>query len=194
MTEAEMQRLSREAHETWGLSYYHVMPKIIKKFDLKIGAELGVAFAGHSEFMLKKTELELLYSVDPYNIEYNNTDGYHLNGRAFTQDEYEELNTFAQVRLARFDERNKFLRMTTHEAFGYFHYNRIELDFVFIDARHRFEDIYTDIFLYKNVVRKGGILSGHDYGHESYPGIKEAVDHFYGKVNTEAGNIWWIQL
>lgn len=194
MKSAELERISEEANHSWGKAYYHVMPKIINKYGLKVGAELGVAFGGHSEIMLKKTELKLLYSVDPYNIEYNNTDGYHINGQAFTQEEYEQLNEFAQVRLARFLDRNKFLRMSSHEAFGYFHYNKIELDFVFIDARHRFEDIYADIFLFKNVVRKGGILSGHDYDHESYPGIKQAVDLFFENVNTEDGNILWVKL
>jgi len=195
MSASEMERLSKEAHHTWGLSYYHVLPRLIKNMGYKVGAELGVAFGGHSEAMLKKTEMDLLYSVDPYNKEYNNTDGYAtVNGTAFTQDEYEDLNMFAQVRLARFGERNKFLRMSTHEAFGFFHYNNIKLDFVFIDARHRFEDIYTDLFLYRNVVRKGGMMSGHDYGHESYPGIKQAVDHYFGKVNTEDGNVWWIEV
>lgn len=188
--------MSKGAESGWGLSYYHVLPKLINENNYKVGAEIGVAYGGHSEAILKNTKVERLYSIDPYSLEHDNTDGYtRPNGVNFTQAEYEELNAFAQTRLRKlFDWRSVFIRLSGHAAFSYFHYNNILLDFVFIDARHRYEDLYTDILLWKKVVRVGGIISGHDYGHESYPGIKLAVDQWFDKVNVEDGNVWWVKL
>jgi hypothetical protein len=37
------------------------------------------------------------------------------------------------------------------------------LDFVYLDGDHRFPYIAEDIFFWWNKVKKGGILSGHDY-------------------------------
>lgn len=186
--------MSQGAEDGWGKAYYHVLPKIINERNYLTGAELGVAYGGHSEAILKNTFVKKLYAVDPYTLLLDNTDGYTLpSGGNFTQKEYEELNAFAQTRLRK-TGRCEFLRLSSTAAFSYFYEKNIILDFVFIDARHRFEDLFTDIFLYKQLIRKGGIISGHDYGHESYPGIKQAVDYWFEDVNIEDGNIWWTEL
>lgn len=195
----DLVKMSADAERGWGREYYHVIPSLINKFGYKVGAEIGVAYGGHSEAILRNTGVQTLYSIDPYSLEHDNTDGYTLpNGQWFTQKEYEELNAFAQTRLFKVaKERSKFLRLSSHAAFSYF-CNKIELDFVFIDARHRYEDLYTDIYLWKDVIRKGGMISGHDYNHESYPGIKRAVDEWFPStiktVHVEDGNVWWVKL
>lgn len=191
--------LAKGGDDGWGKSYYHVLPKLINENGFKTGAEIGVAYGGHSEAILKNTEIETLYSIDPYGIEYNNTDGFSWkDGRHFTQADYEELHAFALTRLRKqFGGRSQFIRLSSHAAFAHF-MNKIELDFVFIDARHTYEDLYTDIYLWKEVIRKGGIISGHDYNHPSYPGIKKAVHDWFPmsikKVNIEDGNVWWVRL
>ncbi len=192
----ELLQMSKSAQAGWGNLYYHVIPKIINDNNYKIIAEVGVAYGGHSESILLKTKASRLYSIDPYSLEHNNTDGYtRPNGQNFTQKEYEELHAFAQTRLTRAGgDRSVFMRYSGHAAFAHFHKYNIKFDLVFIDARHTYEDLYTDIYLYKSLVRQGGVISGHDYGHESYPGIKEAVDEWFDKVNVEDGNVWWVKL
>jgi len=192
----DLVEMSKGAEDGWGKAYYHVLPKLINEKKFRIGAELGVAYGGHSEAILKNSFINTLYSVDPYTLEHDNTDGYTLpNGKNFTQKEYEELNGFAQTRLRKlFGNRSVFLRLSSHAAFSYFYANNIILDFAFIDARHRYEDLFTDIYLYKSLIRKGGMISGHDYGHESYPGIKQAVDYWFNDVHVEDGNVWWTEL
>jgi len=189
-------QMSRGAEIGWGKAYYHVLPKLINANNYKVGVEIGVAYGGHSDAILKNTNIQKLYSIDPYSLEHDNTDGYTLpNGVNFTQKEYEELNAFAETRLKhKYHDRSEFIRLSGHAAFSHFHFKNIWLDVVFIDARHRYEDLYTDIFLWKQRVRSGGIISGHDYGHESYPGIKQAVDQWFDKVNVEDGNVWWVKL
>jgi hypothetical protein len=57
------------------------------------------------------------------------------------------------------------------------------LDFVFIDAGHRYEEVKADIEAWFPKVRKGGIVSGHDYVKYSDFGVIEAVDEFAKKHN-----------
>jgi len=56
--------------------------------------------------------------------------------------------------------------------------------------------LYADLNQWAKTIRIGGMISGHDYGHESYPGIKEAVDRVFGveNVNTGDGFVWWVKL
>jgi len=177
----------------WGPLYYHVMPRIINHFGFTVGAEIGVAFGGHACAILDNTEIKRLYCVDPYTLVFPNTDGYSLpNGQHFTQKEYEELYLLAERRINRErGPRGELIRETSHAAWAMI---RGKLDFVFIDARHTYEDLYTDIHIWRQRVRPGGIVAGHDYDHPSYPGIKKAVDEIFGKVNLEDGYVWWTQI
>lgn len=53
------------------------------------------------------------------------------------------------------------------------------LDFVYIDADHRYVNVVEDINAWFGKVRKGGIISGHDYcRYLDYFGVIEAVDEF----------------
>lgn len=60
--------------------------------------------------------------------------------------------------------------------------NNIEdesLDFVYIDADHHYENVRDDINAWFRKVRKGGIVSGHDYcRYQDYFGVIEAVNEF----------------
>jgi hypothetical protein len=183
-------QMSAQAEQGWGNTYYHVMPKLIKEREFKVGAEIGVAYGGHAVAMFK-AGLERLYAVDPYQPDWSGTDGYTLpDGKTFGVKEYEELYLHALHRLRKAENPIDLLRMTSHEAFAVVNE---KLDFVFIDAKHTYENLYTDILLWKSLVRKGGIVAGHDYDHPSYPGIKQAVHAHFDKVNIEDGYVWWIE-
>lgn len=182
--------MSKSAEEGWGKSYYHVMPRIINERGLKVGAEIGVAYGGHSEAILRNTKVERLYTVDPYQPDMFGTDGYSLpDGKNFGKDEYEELYLHALHRIRRAGGID-LLRMTSAEAWSVID---CKLDFVFIDAKHTFESLNTDIFLWKQRVRKGGIIAGHDFDHPSYPGIRKAVLNHFKKVTIEDGFVWWTE-
>jgi len=44
---------------------------------------------------------------------------------------------------------------------------KLEPDFVFIDGDHSYDAVKLDILTWKPRIKKGGILSGHDFGAES---------------------------
>lgn len=192
-----IKNMARDADENWGKLYYHVLEGIINKEGFTTGAEIGVAFGGHADHMLTNCPgLKKLYCVDPYTPDYNSTDGYALvQGEPFGPTEYEELYLHALHRLRRFDYRQELIRQSSHEAWATVLFDELDpeekLDFVFIDGRHTFGDVMADIELWSKLVRKGGIIAGHDYNHPSYPGVTRAVNVSFQFINTEDGFVWW---
>lgn len=80
----------------------------------------------------------------------------------------------------------KALRLKSAEAAELFPEQYFDL--VFIDADHSYESIKQDIHLWKPLVRKGGILSGHDYkagGKFPFWGVKVAVDEIFASEEIE---------
>lgn len=57
------------------------------------------------------------------------------------------------------------------------------LDFVFIDAAHDYDNVKADINAWYPKVKLGGIIAGHDYNSEHFPGTKKAVDEFFTGKN-----------
>lgn len=203
--------MAKEADENWGKLYYHVLAGIINKEGFTTGAEIGVAFGGHADYMLNNCPgLKKLYCVDPYTPDYNSTDGYALPeslltdnggvdalqaGKKFGEVEYEELYLHALHRLRRHGYRHELIRMSSHEAWATVLFDELDpeekLDFVFIDGRHTFGDVMADIELWRKIVRPGGIIAGHDYKHPSYPGVTRAVNGSFQFINQEDGFVWW---
>ena len=186
-------KMSKGAEDGWGKAYYHVIPKLINDNDYRYGAEIGVAYGGHSEAILKNTNVVKLYSIDPYQPDWLGTDGYSMNGKNFGFAEYEELYLHALHRLRKYGDRSVFIRDTGHAAWSTIDE---QLDFIFIDAKHTYNDLFADISQWLFKLKEGGIMCGHDYGHESYPGIKQAVDKLFGasNINTGDGFVWWVKL
>jgi predicted O-methyltransferase YrrM len=68
-------------------------------------------------------------------------------------------------------------------------YEDESIDFCFIDGSHEYEDVKADILAYLPKVKKGGILSGHDYD-RIWSGVIQAVDEVLGNVEVLNGS--WI--
>lgn len=64
-----------------------------------------------------------------------------------------------------------------------------KVDMVFIDGDHRYNTVNRDIDTALHLLRPGGILAGHDYGHPLWTGVKKAVDERFD-VDTEE-SIWF---
>ena len=69
------------------------------------------------------------------------------------------------------------------------HYEDESLDFIFIDAAHDYESVKKDIAAWFPKIKKGGIISGHDYSW--CEGVREAVNEFFqGKEIYENEGCW----
>lgn len=66
-------------------------------------------------------------------------------------------------------------------------------DFVFIDANHTYDDVRADILAWLPKVKPGGILAGHDYSPEMFPGVCKAVDELLPERRV-AGVVWRVDV
>ena len=68
-------------------------------------------------------------------------------------------------------------------------------DMAYLDAGHTYKEVKDDIEAWLPLVEKHGIIAGHDYDDPQFPGVKEAVDEFFGAniVNSE-NHVWWVRV
>ena len=66
-------------------------------------------------------------------------------------------------------------------------------DFIYIDGIHQYENVKQDIINYLPMVKKGGVIGGHDYG-PSWPGVRQAVDEMFGQPDKVFKDTSWIKF
>jgi hypothetical protein len=167
------------------------IPKIINEYGYKIGVEIGVAYGGHSESILKNTNIEKLYGIDPY----FNYEGYEGDGQCKEQNVMDDIYNFVKKRLSFYDGRYVLIRELSNVAVKEF--SDESLDFVYIDGNHFEEYFKQDVNNWYPKIKKGGILCGHDYEHYFFPEITNYVNFFSKNLNLELFNlgthVWMIK-
>ncbi len=68
------------------------------------------------------------------------------------------------------------------------------IDVCWIDAGHTEEEVDADIKAWLPKVKKGGIISGHDYLPNTWMGVVAAVDKTFGKPDGVEDWIWWVKV
>lgn len=63
------------------------------------------------------------------------------------------------------------------------------LAFVFIDAAHDYDNVYTDIAAWNPKLTKGGWIGGDDYT-TIWPGVVKAVDTFFKSPEKWSWDSW----
>lgn len=126
------------------------LPELFHEMGFKVGVEIGVAKGKFSRVLCSKGAK--LYAVDPY----QSYDDYDTDGNQARLD-YELKQ--ARHRMKGYD--CEFIRKTSMEAVKDFKDGSI--DFVYIDGHHGFKYVTEDIFEWSKKVKKGGIISGHDF-------------------------------
>ncbi len=117
----------------WGRAY-PLWCSIIRQQNLRVGAEVGVAFGGHSEAILNNTEVRKLYSVDMFRHDPN-----YMDPLNYPQERFEELFRFVQARLAKFGNRCEIVHVESAAAAAVV---PAELDFVYLDANHSYDGVF----------------------------------------------------
>ncbi len=126
------------------------------------------------------------WGIDNFN---HNESGYHRkltkkiwNGAYFKACSY--MTFYSSV---------KILRMKSSDASKLF--RKGDLDMVFIDASHDYDSVVEDIKCWEPLIRKGGIISGHDYTRKKW-GVNKAVNDIYKdrEIKELPGTIWYVEL
>lgn len=66
-------------------------------------------------------------------------------------------------------------------------------DIVYIDASHEYKYVIEDIKHWLPKVKSGGIICGDDYI-SGWPGVIQAVDEVFDKVNVVGAQQWWVKV
>jgi len=128
----------------------HRLPEIFNHAEYKYGAEIGVGKGLNSQSWCQQMPDLRLICIDPYTP----TEFY-----SFSQRRHDSYFEQAQKNLAGYNV--TFMRQFSIDAVKEFKDG--ELDFVYIDAAHDFDNAMIDVIHWAPKVRAGGIVAGHDY-------------------------------
>lgn len=144
------------------------LPELFVDMGFKTGAEIGV-YKGEFSEKIAKTGLKL-FSIDPWKVY---EDFVHPRGQKRLDFLYEHTKRV----LAPYPT-STIVRKTSMDALADF--KDESLDFVYIDGNHEFKYVAQDLYEWSKKVKKGGIVSGHDY---------TFVESSTGKDNRTVGNL-----
>lgn len=159
------------------------LAKYFAHLGLKKGAEIGVCTGRYSRILLETIPGVQLLGVDPYRP----YKGYTDFRRKGTHD--------TNLSLAR-EATGEFPNYTLMLAFGHEGAQWVpdeSLDFVFIDGNHQYPDVKIDVNDWAPKVRKGGIVSGHDYYDfaSGRGGVVQAVDEYAAEHGYTVNSTGW---
>lgn len=155
------------------------LPEFFKEMGYKVGAEIGVYKAEFTERFCQAGFK--MYAVDGW-MAYEE---YNEPTRNF-QKRQDFLYGHAKRTLAPYPDCT-IIRKPSMEAVKDFADE--SLDFVYIDANHSFKYAVEDIHEWSKKVRKGGVVSGHDYAESSMIKVKIAVDAYTRAYEV---NNWYV--
>jgi len=144
------------------------LPKLFKDLDFKIGAEIGVLKGEWSENLFKFIPNLKMFCIDKW-----------LRYPGPTMWRQERLDRYEKEARRRLENHNcKIIKKWSMDAVKDF--KNGSLDFIYIDANHTFQFVTNDIAEWSKKVRKGGIISGHDFytkkiGHNLIVHVEDVV-------------------
>lgn len=126
-----------------------------------------------------------VFAVDPWNGDY------YID---YTGDTLNQVNTYVlPIFKKNLRDHIDAGRVIPCRGFSYSFLPPHPVDMVFIDGDHRPETVLRDIQQAIKSLAPDGIISGHDYNHPMWPGVKEVVDSQFPNVNV-IESIWWTRL
>lgn len=137
------------------------LAELFSELNFNVGAEIGVDRGKYSEVLCRANPNLHLYSIDPW---LNSV--YEANVPERTNYDQNYLEGRLQQALKRLEPYNcTIIKKTSMDALDDFEDET--LDFVYIDGNHNFPNVTNDLHYWSTKVRKGGIVSGHDYAYFS---------------------------
>jgi predicted O-methyltransferase YrrM len=131
------------------------LPKLFRELGFKVGAEIGVSRGFYSKTLFLGIPRLKLYLIDPWE-----TYGEYVEHHKPENQPILDANlTKTKERLAPYN--CEYIRKYSMDAVKDFADE--SLDFVFIDGNHSARYVIDDIDEWSKKVKKGGIISGHDY-------------------------------
>lgn len=160
---------------------------MIVKNEFSMGAEIGCANGATTGRLLRYCKKLKLYAVDKWEkVDKNLPEAGQMGMENW--DPKKGFIRFSKV-TQMYKDRLTVLRGDSVDAS-----KLVEdgiLDFVFIDADHRYPAVLNDIIAWAPKVKKGGIICGHDFDSVRFPGVVRAVEESFSDFeDTGIDNVW----
>lgn len=148
-------------------------PRLLNELGFNLGAEIGVYRAFYSKKLMHYIDNLYLIGVDSWAV-YDKYKDYSGNDIVDAERESREVySVWGNKAEIRKGWSRDIVNTVEDES----------LDFVYIDGNHALEYVIEDIKLWSKKVKKGGIVSGHDY--DDYTNNKR-WDHMHVEIAVEA--------
>lgn len=164
--------------------------KILKGREISTAVEIGVFKGDNAYGLLTELPIDSLIGVDPY-LRYPEFDNNLSNKKGVVaRANLDVVKQQTLSRLSKFGDRFQLLEEFSSDAATGFD-NEI-FDFIFIDGNHYYTYVYEDIFNWFPKLKKGGIISGHDYVEKPNYGVIQAVGDLLPEASFSYGaKVWW---
>lgn len=129
-----------------------ILPDVFRALGYRVGVEVGVYRGEFNEHLCHSLPDATVIAVDAWETGYDH---------CFTdQDAISDNERMTRERLAKYPN-SVILKCSSLTAAAMFPPK--SLDFVYIDADHRFVSVVQDMAAWTSRIRPGGMLAGHDY-------------------------------
>ena len=166
----KLKTVMRDINGAWHL---REMCKDIKDYlynlsENPIIVEIGSYMGESTEIFAQEFPFATIYAIDPW------INGYDDNDETSRADMIDVENQF--------DMRTKYYKNIIKIKDFSLNVDVFsdDISMIYIDGSHKYEDVKADILYWRNKIKVGGIISGHDYElnnkHNHISGIKRAVD------------------
>jgi FkbM family methyltransferase len=140
-------------------------PDLLKELGFKRGVEIGVYKGEYSEILMSRIPGLELTGVDVWQV----YDTYADYAESNIRSAYDKAKERAEI--------YKFTLLREYSTEAVKKFEDESLDFIYIDGNHDFAHVIEDLNIWSPKVKKGGIISGHDFLECSQLrcGVKDAV-------------------
>ena len=142
-------------------------PKINTLTVIEIGCYTGES----SVIFAEEENVKHLYCVDPWLGGYDNQDGASKSDMKLVESTFDD-------RIEKYKNKITKIKKKSAEALDYFLDNDIKVDLVYIDGNHQEEAVTEDINNYKQIIKEGGYISGHDWQSDD---VKLSIQKIFNK-------------
>lgn len=173
--------------EIW-FNYENFYSEVAEK-KYKVLVELGT-WKGHSIKYLAKRLKEQNYEFELFGVDLFDDSLIHNNeGNEYLKPQMEFVWEIYNENLKRDGVRDfvKDIKKNSWDASNDFEDESV--DFIFIDADHKYESVVKDIQSWLPKLKKGGMMSGHDFTQPT-AGVKKAVEELLPDFKLGTDNIW----
>jgi len=142
---------------------------LINQKGYKTGAEIGVRRGWFSELILKRSKIEKWYCIDTWELFRDKT--------ASGSQDYDRQH--AENLLKQYIENGRCNLIQNYSLAAARKFDDCSLDFAYIDADHEYESVKQDLLAWYPKIRERGIIAGHDFDKQEWPGVYNAVNEFF---------------